>query len=170
MLLDCCDRFIGARHRPYRDTKSQIVVCEKVLEEWPAYITEEPGVWVAADRLKGEALIAYGDILFRQHILDQLRGTDGDIVLAVDALWRERDPNPTSRLRDLVTCSTPFQYGYLDDAPKSLTAIGPEISEGLIHGEWIGLAFARDRGTEAIRKGIETLRGEGVLDRKRMSP
>ncbi len=119
----------------------------------------------AADRLQGEALIAYGDILFRQHILDQLRGTDGDIVLAVDALWRERDPDPTSRLRDLVTCSTPFQYGYLDDAPKSLTAIGPEISEGLIHGEWIGLAFARDRGTEAIRKGIETLRGEGVLDR-----
>jgi phosphoenolpyruvate phosphomutase len=119
----------------------------------------------AADRINGEMLIAYGDILFRQHILDQLRNTEGDIVLAVDALWRERDPDPTSRLRDLVSCSAPFQLGYLDDVPKSLTRIGPEIAADQINGEWIGLAFASDKGSEAIASEIETMRRDGMLDR-----
>jgi phosphoenolpyruvate phosphomutase len=119
----------------------------------------------AAARINGEMLIAYGDILFRQHILDQLRNTEGDIVLAVDALWRERDPDPTSRLRDLVSCSAPFQLGYLDDVPKSLTRIGPEIAADQINGEWIGLAFASYKGSEAIASEIETMRRDGMLDR-----
>lgn len=119
----------------------------------------------AAERIDGEILLAYGDILFRQHILDQLRSTEGDIVLAVDALWRERDPNPTSRLRDLVTCSAPFQVDYLDDAPKSLVQIGPDIAADRVSGEWIGLAFVRDSGAAAIRDGIEAMRQDGALDR-----
>lgn len=119
----------------------------------------------AAERIDGEILLAYGDILFRQHILDQLRGTEGDIVLAVDALWRERDPNPTSRLRDLVTCSAPFQVDYLDDAPKSLVQIGPDIAADRVSGEWIGLAFVRDSGAAAIRDGIQAMRQDGALDR-----
>ena len=119
----------------------------------------------AAERIDGEILLAYGDILFRQHILDQLRGNEGDIVLAVDALWRERDPDPTSRLRDLVTCSAPFQVDYLDDAPKSLVQIGPDIAADRVNGEWIGLAFVRDGGAAAIRDGIEAMRQDGALDR-----
>jgi len=118
----------------------------------------------AAERIDGEILLAYGDILFRQHILDQLRGTEGDIVLAVDALWRERDPDPASRLRDLVTCSAPFQVDYLDDAPKSLVQIGPDIAADQVSGEWIGLAFVRDSGAAAIRDGIEAMRQDGALD------
>ena len=119
----------------------------------------------AADRINGEMLIAYGDILFRQHILDQLRNTEGDIVLAVDALWRERDPDPSSGLRDLVSCSAPFQLGYLDDAPKSLIRIGPDIAADQINGEWIGLAFASDKGSKVIASEIETMRQDGMLDR-----
>ena len=119
----------------------------------------------AAERIQGEVLIAYGDILFRQHILDQVRGTDGDIVLAVDALWRERDSNPSSRHRDLAQCSAPFQVDYLDDAPVSLVRLGPDIPEGDIAGEWIGLAYAREEGAAAIRNAIEAMRGDGSFER-----
>ena len=55
----------------------------------------------AAGYLSGPIIFAYGDILFRHHILDQLVGAAGDIVLIVDALWREKDPVPRSRNRDL---------------------------------------------------------------------
>ncbi len=119
----------------------------------------------AADRLDDEVLIAYGDILFRQHILDQIRNADGDIVLAVDALWRERDSDPGSRHRDLVQCSAPFQVDYLQDAPVSLLRIAPDIAESDINGEWIGLALAREKGTASIRAAIATMRADGSLER-----
>ena len=48
----------------------------------------------AAEYLSGPIIFAYGDILFRHHILDQLVEAEGDIVLIVDALWREKDPAP----------------------------------------------------------------------------
>jgi phosphoenolpyruvate phosphomutase len=119
----------------------------------------------AADALRGDTLIAYGDILFRQYIMDQLLAAEGDIVLAVDALWREHDPDPRSRLRDLVACSTPFQTGYLEDGPVTATHIGPDIADDAICGEWIGLARVTGNGAAAIRSEIGAMRRDGELGR-----
>jgi phosphoenolpyruvate phosphomutase len=123
----------------------------------------------AAGGLDGECLIAYGDILFRQHILDQLRATDGDIVLAADALWRDRDEDPGARLRDLVECSAPFRVDFLEDEPVSLRAMGPDLADEAAHGEWIGLALARDAGATVIKGALEAMRQEGSLDRANMT-
>ena len=118
----------------------------------------------AADRLSGETVIAYGDILFRHYILDQLLRADGDVVLAVDALWRERDPDPTSRVRDLVTCDRPFQTGYLAEATVSLNAIGHDVADSNIHGEWIGLARVSGRGSQVIGAELDAMESDGTLD------
>jgi phosphoenolpyruvate phosphomutase len=117
----------------------------------------------AVDALNSECLIAYGDILFRQYIMDQLLAADGDIVLVVDALWRERDPDPKSRLRDLVACSVPFQTGYLEERPVKVTQIGPNLAADSISGEWIGLARVTDKGAAVVRSEIETMRRDGEL-------
>ena len=117
----------------------------------------------AIDALNSDCLIAYGDILFRQYIMDQLLTADGDIVLVVDALWRERDPDPKSGLRDLVACSAPFQTGYLEDGPVKATHIGPHVAEHAISGEWIGLARVTDKGAAIVRSEIETMRRDGEL-------
>jgi phosphoenolpyruvate phosphomutase len=117
----------------------------------------------AADHLSGETIIAYGDILFRQYILDQLLATDGDIVLAVDALWRERDPVPDSRFRDLVACSTPFRTGYLEDDKASVERIAPDLPIDEIDGEWIGLARLSAGGSAAICAELDAMAADGTL-------
>ena len=119
----------------------------------------------ASERLLGETVIAYGDILFRHYILDQLLQADGDVVLAVDALWRERDPDPASRVRDLVTCDQPFQTGYLAETTVSLDAIGPAVANGNIHGEWIGLARVSGRGSQLVGAELDAMAKDGTLDK-----
>jgi len=117
----------------------------------------------AAGHLTGDCIIAYGDILFRQYILDQLLATEGDIVLAADALWRERDPVPDSHVRDLVACSTPFRTGYLEDDEVTLARIAPDLKADEIDGEWIGLARLSAAGAAAVRAELDAMRSDGTL-------
>jgi phosphoenolpyruvate phosphomutase len=117
----------------------------------------------AAQELEGDCLIAYGDILFRQYILDQLLAADGDIVLVVDALWRDRDSDPESRVRDLVACSTPFGTGYLEDGPLTASRIDPDMEAQEIDGEWIGLMRLSATGAEAVRGELDSMASEGAL-------
>ena len=116
-----------------------------------------------ADRIEGECLVTYGDILFRHYILDRIRDAKGDIMLAVDALWQERSSKAENWVRDLVTCSRNFCTGYLDDEPVHLRRIGPDLPAEEVHGEWIGLAKLSARGSQVIRAKIEAMRTEGSL-------
>jgi phosphoenolpyruvate phosphomutase len=118
----------------------------------------------AEDQIDGETIVAYGDTLFRQYVLDVLARADGDIVLVVDALWQERDPNPNSRIRDLVSCSRPFATDFLDEATITVETIGPGIDEKDIDGEWIGLARFNEAGSDALRSLIGDMRKDGTLD------
>jgi len=118
----------------------------------------------AEDRIKKETVIAYGDTLFRQHVLDVLARADGDIVLVVDALWKERDPNPNSRIRDLVSCSQPYATDFVDEAVITVKTIGPSVEGKDIDGEWIGLAQFSEAGSDALRSLIGDMRKDGTLD------
>jgi phosphoenolpyruvate phosphomutase len=122
----------------------------------------------AENRIEGETVIAYGDILFRQYILDVLAHAEGDAVLVVDALWKERDPNPNSRIRDLVSCSHPFVTDFLDDAAITIKTMGSDIEEKDIDGEWIGLARFNEAGSDALRNLIDDMRKEGSLNSANM--
>jgi phosphoenolpyruvate phosphomutase len=119
----------------------------------------------AADKLKGETILAYGDVLFRQYIIDQIAEIDGDIVLAVDALWRERDPDPTSRTRDLVSSSTPFNTGYLNDEVISVREIGHDLKANEIDGEWIGVARLSADGAATVRDELNNMSADGSLEK-----
>jgi phosphoenolpyruvate phosphomutase len=110
--------------------------------------------------LEGETLIAYGDILFRHSVLDELLEADGDIVLVADAMWRDRDPDPASRTRDLISCTAPFNDDFLDEAQVYLRRIGPRLEAGEIDGEWIGLAKLSAAGTGMLRARLKAMRGE----------
>ncbi|MBT7953830.1 MAG: phosphoenolpyruvate mutase, partial [Rhodospirillaceae bacterium] len=109
----------------------------------------------ALDQITGNCIFSYGDILFRQYILDVLAHAEGDAVLVVDALWKERDPNPNSRIRDLVSCSHPFVTDFLDDAAITIKTMGSDIEEKDIDGEWIGLARFNEAGSDALRNLID---------------
>ncbi|MCH7831339.1 MAG: hypothetical protein IIC55_00540 [Proteobacteria bacterium] len=122
----------------------------------------------AIDHIQGDCFISYGDILFRQHYLDQLMAGDGDITLAVDALWKERKSDAEGWVRDLVSCSRPFSDDYLDDDPVTVKRIGNEIDPGEVDGEWIGVARLSRQGSEWVRAEIEAMGEDATLPQSSM--
>ena len=117
----------------------------------------------ALDQMKGTTIVAYGDILFRHHILDQLLETEGDIVIIVDALWKEKMPDSEFRTRDLVVCSEPFEVTYHGNDSVKLVDIGHNLPAKDVHGEWIGLAKFSDIGLKALRDQVRIIADGGKL-------
>jgi phosphoenolpyruvate phosphomutase len=118
----------------------------------------------ALDKIEGNCVIAYGDILFRRYILDNLLDADGDIVVGVDAMWRERTGQATERVRDLVQASARFSPSYLDDDPVLLQRVAHDIPGDDACGEWVGLAKLSAKGSERLRAEIEAMRADGSLN------
>jgi phosphoenolpyruvate phosphomutase len=117
----------------------------------------------AKDRLEGETILVYGDVLFRQYILDALMGVKGDIVLAVDALKLFGQGH--EHYRDLVAADRPFSGSYLDEEPVRLRVMAPDLPKDEISGEWMGLARLSAQGAEWVREEIEAMTAEGLLER-----
>ncbi len=110
----------------------------------------------AADRLLGESVVVYGDVLFRRHILDALMAAEGDIVIAVDPRAAARPPNP----RDLVRTDRAYSALDLDEPSVRLleTAAPPGVG-----GEWIGLLRATAWGSALIREELAAMEADGSL-------
>ena len=111
----------------------------------------------ALDRLDGETVIVYGDVLFRRYILDELLDTAADITIVVDSS-RTATANP----RDLVSASARNANLYHDDTQPVLTGVAAEPAAAC--GEWIGLMHVSAAGAQIVRAALEAMRAEGVLD------
>ncbi|MDQ3082371.1 MAG: phosphoenolpyruvate mutase [Gemmatimonadota bacterium] len=105
----------------------------------------------ARKAIKGNTVISYGDIVFKDHVLHELINTDTDISIVVDA-------------------DTPSRNGYTDfvrtDKPWSRTALSPkvtlkEMSASLAHdsaqGEFIGLWKVNAQGAAAVNDALHRL-------------
>ncbi|MDP6705758.1 MAG: phosphoenolpyruvate mutase [Alphaproteobacteria bacterium] len=117
----------------------------------------------AAGHLEGECILAYGDILFREHYLDQLLQADGDLVVVVDALWQNRQSDGDGWVRDFVSCSRSFSGDYLDDNPVFLRRMANDLETDAVDGEWIGLARLSAAGAEMVRDEIGAMRADDSL-------
>jgi phosphoenolpyruvate phosphomutase len=117
----------------------------------------------AAAKIEGNTVIAFGDILFRHYILDQLLEAEGDIVLAVDARWRDREPSTKASTRDLAACSRPFTADLLDDAPVFVQHIASDLGNATPSGEFIGLAKLTPAGAKRVRAALEAMKADGSL-------
>jgi len=117
----------------------------------------------AAKALHGELVVAYGDVLFRNYILESLLSSNADVVLAVDALnLVRRGVGP--RVRDLVLADRPFSGDYLDDGPVQLLRMADDLGETPPCGEWMGLARFSSTGASWLREEIALLETEGELE------
>jgi len=123
----------------------------------------------ASEKVQGTCVVAYGDTLFRHYILDRLMGTDGDIVLAVDALWQEHNNAGHKEHRDLAACAKSFSPGFTDDELVELAAIGADLEAGAVSGEWIGLAKFSPKGSEIVREKMAAMAKAGELQKATMS-
>jgi len=116
----------------------------------------------ARQMLDGETIVVYGDILFRRYILDGLLASEGDIVVAVDALGALAGTRATPR--DLVAAERRFSGNYLDDAPVRLRMVSPDLSPAQSSGEWIGLARFTAQGAAWLRQELDLMEAEGTLE------
>jgi phosphoenolpyruvate phosphomutase len=111
-------------------------------------------LYQAAVMLKGELVISFGDILFRQYILNTLLAETGDIVLVVDAAWRER--STPDACRDFVTATRPYSIKY-DESEVFLAGLAPDLPAQKTHGEWIGLLRCSGKGSEMLAAALQQL-------------
>lgn len=126
----------------------------------------------ARDKLRDGCLIAYADVLFRDHLVQQLLDCPGEIVLTVDALWQHRHYKPTMRLMEMVSCSRPFRGGFLDqEEPAYLRAlrIDDSLPAGEAHGEWIGVLRVSRLGGCWCLEEMDAMAAEGLLKSARLS-
>jgi len=117
----------------------------------------------ADDQIEGETLVIYGDVLFRDYILEGVLASPGEIVLAVDALGGGK-VRPAGATPDLVAADRPFSGDYLDDQSVSLRAMAADLPAGTISGEWIGLARLSPLGAVWVREELAALAADGLLD------
>jgi len=152
----------------YRKEAVDVPSVELLANDVYAATGECASLAAAEKRLKGPCLVTYGDILFRRYLLDRLLEAEGDIVVVADALWRERRRAGPGMVHDHIACSHPFSPGYLDDDTVDLRRIGPDLADGDIHGEWVGLVKLSDAGSALVRKELQAMKTEGKLDKANM--
>ncbi|WP_255575444.1 phosphoenolpyruvate mutase [Caldovatus aquaticus] len=118
----------------------------------------------AREAIRGETVLAYGDVLFRRYVLDALLASGADAVLAVDASAprpRRSSPSPP----DLVLADRRFSGHFLDDAPAHLLRVANDLPPEEACGEWMGLARFSARGAAWLAEEIAALEAEGLLAR-----
>lgn len=124
---------------------------------------ELASLYCAQDALEGDCVVSYGDILFREHMLDALLRADGDIVVMADALWQQREQSAEGLVRDLIVGDRPFSTDYLDDAPVSLLRAGREIEPEAATGEWVGMLRLTGQGAAAVKSELQEMESDGSL-------
>ena len=115
----------------------------------------------AREAIRGETIVAYGDVLFRRYILDSLLTSSADIVVAVDTLAIS---HPRAGKRDLVAADHRFSGDYLDDQPAHLLRMAGDIPQDAICGEWMGLARFSARGAGWLQEEMAAMEAEGLLE------
>lgn len=155
-------------HRPvvvrgYKKDMVNLPAIETVDNDFHETTGQAASLACAVDSITGDCIIAHGDILFRQHYLDQLFTASGDIVLAVDGLWKDRNSTTGESVRNFVKCSQPFEAGFLEEEVVTLEKMSKDMKDVDISGEWIGLARVSDRGATIIRNTLNAMKEDGSM-------
>jgi phosphoenolpyruvate phosphomutase len=149
--------------RGYKKDMVNLPTIETVDNDFFETTGQAASLACAADSIAGECIIAHGDILFRQHYLDQLFAAPGDIVIAVDGQWAERNAAAEGTVRNFVKCSRSFDADFLQDTPVTMQSMSKDMDRAEVSGEWIGLARASEKGAALIRRTLSDMHGDGTL-------
>lgn len=136
-------------------TGIQVVDNDRYANTGEAY-----SLYCARDRLVAETIIAYGDVLFREFILDGLLDDDAQILIAVDASKTRREDG---RIQDLVSADHSPVADFLDETGL-LKAMSADLPADVVSGEWIGLLKLGVQGAAWVREELELLVAENLLE------
>ncbi len=107
----------------------------------------------AVENIKGNTIICYGDIVFKDYILNELLNDESDITLVVDAEHHDLTSDGT---KDFVVTDTKYSKTSFLKAIQ-FEQMGTNISPDQVCGEFIGLWKTNDRGSGIVRETLELL-------------
>ncbi|MCG8324787.1 MAG: phosphoenolpyruvate mutase [Thiotrichales bacterium] len=116
----------------------------------------------ARDHFHEDMIITYGDLLFRDYILQDLLTADGDLVITVDSVLAA---DYISGSPDYAWCSQPDDRS-LFRQHITLDHMGKERTEGDAQpsGRWIGMLRVRNKGLQWISDALDELQKQDDFD------
>lgn len=111
-------------------------------------------LYLAKERLPGNTLVSFGDILCKKYIIMNLLDVDADIAIVVDADWKET--RKRGRYADYVSCDNAYKKEYFQQKVL-LRRMGNDLKDKEINGEWIGLFRITPRGAQILSDTLDKL-------------
>jgi phosphoenolpyruvate phosphomutase len=121
---------------------------------------------LARPAIKGEMLLAYGDVIFKRYILHELLSSDAQITIVVDG---SRSFAETNEGGDRVRVSGRPPEGY-DETEYHLVEISGALSVDEADGEWIGMLRTKGEGTDLLLAALEEVGAEDGAERSELAP
>lgn len=112
-------------------------------------------LYKAKDKIEGNTIITYGDILYRKFILTSLLDEEGDIIVVADANLERRGPGNRS---DFITASRPYSKDFTEEPVFLKSIMFSELQkDDQFDGEWIGLIKSNTAGSAIIKTELEAM-------------
>lgn len=114
----------------------------------------------ARDALRDDAVVLYGDLLFRGYILRDLLDAPGEIVVVVDS------SHDRAQRRDLAWCSTADNHAlFRQDVNLVRVAERSDADAATASGRWIGMVRLRGEGCAWFREALDAFADRDDVDR-----
>lgn len=118
---------------------------------------------LALENVDNAVVVSYGDIMFKNYVLNELLTSDADITLIVDT-----DVEFTNDYKDYVKASEGYNKHKFDQY-VTLQQMSSEMSEVDVHGEFIGLCKFSPKGVQQFKAAVKELEKVKPLAELRLS-
>lgn len=145
-----------------RGWKGDVIDFDGVRYAENADFAETSSAWSLSQGMPADdvpLVVAYGDIVYRKHVLRTLLDDAADVSVVVDLESRDREGKPSGDYVKLA--GQPGPVGVLDDEPVLLERIA--TSDEPADAEMIGLMRTTRTGTERLRHAMKRLDERGEL-------
>lgn len=118
---------------------------------------------LALENSSGHTIISYGDILFKQYVLNELLISDADVTIIVDA-----DIEETNDYTDFVVTTENYNRNKFEQR-VNLIKMSSELQSQEAQGEFIGLCKLSEIGLQKFKETIHELTTETPLEQLRLN-
>jgi phosphoenolpyruvate phosphomutase len=126
--------------------------------------TELYSLFLARDEIKQNTVISYGDLVFRNYILNDLLNDNNDMTIIADADFEVDVP----AYHDYIRTDLPYSKRLYMQSAK-LEKVSSVMPADEITGEFIGLFKVNSTGAETLKNAMETLSQRPDFRRLRMN-
>jgi len=108
-------------------------------------------LYLAKDKITENSVISFGDIIFKEYILNELLNDNNDITIIVDADWSLEGEDI-----DFVQTDIPYSKRVFS-TPVALVKMSNTMDEKEINGEFIGVWKVSGKGSKYVHASLEKL-------------